>query len=89
MGIWYRSTVIEKRTKRTEGCRKIQQLKVGFRYYHEEGMKQDDTNFYDGWSQMYDEWISSTSPRIREREKMVKTYETIVNDKEEDIYIDD
>jgi len=42
MGIWYPSTVLEARSKRTDGCRKILQVLIGYRNYHEEGRKIDD-----------------------------------------------
>ena len=72
MGIWYMSTVLEKRSKRTDGCRKIQQIKVGYRYYHENGQKTDsEGKAYDGWSDRYDEWVSVTSPRVRGLNKQV------------------
>lgn len=46
--------------------------------------------FYDGWPRKFDEWICTTSVRIRERNKMVKDFETLIDgDCNEDEVIDD
>jgi hypothetical protein len=90
MGIWYQSTVLDIRIHRGDDCRKVTQAKIGYRYYSDTGNKKDENQLnYNGWSSIYDEWISVTSPRIALLHTKVKSYETLSNDvkKEEDLDI--
>jgi len=41
-----------------------EQVKIGFRKYEEEGLKEENGQKYTGWGSRYDEWKSVTCPTI-------------------------
>jgi len=62
---WYRGTVLQ--TKKFQAKNKeLLDVRVGFRVYVENGMKEDNKHRkYEGWSELYDEWLLSSSLRIQ------------------------
>jgi len=70
-GHWFLSTVLAVKTK-TKGPPSYEEVldkvRIGYRFYTPDGNKRDSQgNFYEGWSSVYDEWISINSLRIQKK----------------------
>jgi len=68
-GHWYLSTVLAIRTKARSAPSYepiIDKVQIAYRHYTPQGNKRDNQGrLYEGWSSMYDEWISVNSLRIQ------------------------
>lgn len=78
-GTWYKSTVLEVRHDEGQDGQLYKKVKVGFRYFTEDGNKTDETNGrkYVGWYNKYDEWKSVIDITIQP-EGSIRQYYTIV-----------
>jgi len=84
--IWYRSTVMKTRdlTMSQNGEQiqvlnyrgdPIKQVFVAFRYYHDEGHKEDtEGGHFTGWTNKYDDWYNVSSPLIQRYDSVAKHY---------------
>ncbi len=65
LGGWYLSTVADVKFS-SESGNLLSEVKVGYRFYTPAGSKKDQQgNAYEGWKEMYDEWIPVNSIRIQ------------------------
>ncbi len=63
---WYKSIVLKFRMQTNRDNEKVQEIFVGYRHFHPEGSKTDDDgNKFFGWSDRYDNWISSGDIRVQ------------------------
>mmetsp|Transcript_8203 Transcript_8203/g.16159 ORF Transcript_8203/g.16159 Transcript_8203/m.16159 type:complete len:2815 (-) Transcript_8203:1874-10318(-) len=61
---WYNSTVLAVREDVTTRGEKHIMLQIGYRIYEPTGTKHDERGCFRGWSDRFDEWICSRSPRL-------------------------
>lgn len=68
-GHWYLSTVLATKTKARNAPSYepiLDKIQVGYRFYTDEGSRHDSKGrTFEGWSTVYDEWISVNSLRIQ------------------------
>lgn len=61
---WYNSTVLAVREDMTSRGEKHMMLQIGYRIYEASGNKHDERGCFRGWSDRFDEWLCSRSPRL-------------------------
>ncbi len=62
---WNKSTILDMKEQTIGPNRTVKLAYVAFRVYVEKSINSDEVGPYDGWSNRFDEWISTSSPRIQ------------------------